>query len=356
VRRWKIAAVVVATVVLALGGAILGLLVRAGALRHIQPHFEGTCVRVEGAPGPEDLTFHPDGTAVWISSFDRAAASRGEEVTGALLRYHPATGELEDVTPSQPRPFHPHGLSLSRSPDGHHSLFVVNHPEAGAHAIEIFDLTPAGGLEHRRTVVDPALVSPNDVVAVGSDQFYASNDHGGATSVTRRLEETLALPWGNLVYFDGEQARVVHQGTGYANGLAVTSDGRTLYAAETTGQAILVFARDPATGSLVQRHRERLRTGLDNIELAADGSLWVASHPNTLAFMQHASDPTRPAPSQVLHLVPGERGFQVEEVLLDDGSILSAASTAAVHGDTMVLGAVFAPHFAVCTMAAGGAR
>ena len=42
--------------------------------------------------------------------------------------------------------------------------------------IEIF-LLQDDQLVHQKTVSDPALVSPNDLVAVGPEQFYVTNDH-----------------------------------------------------------------------------------------------------------------------------------------------------------------------------------
>ena len=64
--------------------------------------------------------------------------------------------------------FNPHGLSLYTDPHtGVVSVFVVNHKADGTQAIEIFDFaTQTHSLVHRRTVVDPKINSPNDLVAV----------------------------------------------------------------------------------------------------------------------------------------------------------------------------------------------
>jgi hypothetical protein len=49
---------------------------------------------------------------------------------------------------------------------------------------------------------DPLLVAPNDLVAVGRDRLYVTNDHACATRV---LEEYLGLPLSTVVHYDGER-------------------------------------------------------------------------------------------------------------------------------------------------------
>ena len=65
--------------------------------------------------------------------------------------------------------FNPHGLSLFTDPaTGDISVFVINHKSNGSQVIEIFDFEPKShSLVHRRSVVDPRINSPNDVLAVG---------------------------------------------------------------------------------------------------------------------------------------------------------------------------------------------
>ena len=65
--------------------------------------------------------------------------------------------------------FNPHGLSLFTDPrTGDVSVFVINHKSNGSEVIEIFDFSPeSNSLVHRRSVMDPKIYSPNDVLAVG---------------------------------------------------------------------------------------------------------------------------------------------------------------------------------------------
>ncbi len=90
-------------------------------------------------------------------------------------------------------------------------------------------------------------------------------------------------------------------------------------------------------------------TGVDNIEMDSDGGLWIGAHPQLLKFMQHAKDPAKLSPSQVLHLSPRAVGeYDIREVYLNMGEEISAASVAAVYKNCMLVRAVFDPKFLDC--------
>ena len=64
--------------------------------------------------------------------------------------------------------FVPHGIDTYIDPEtGEISLFVVNHGE-GKESVEIFQVDKENLLlNHKKTVQDENIYSPNDVVAVG---------------------------------------------------------------------------------------------------------------------------------------------------------------------------------------------
>jgi arylesterase / paraoxonase len=327
------------------------MLHKGGVFRQLEPHQPGECRPVAGIVGGEDLQWRPNGREVFVAAQDR----RNVDEPGHIYRLDVRQKDPgpADVTPELDFPFHPHGLHLYADSRGRETLFVVNHRGGWAppHTIEIFDVTRDGTLSHRRSVADPAFVSPNDVVAVGPEQFYITNDHGFSARSIHTLEDFLLLGLGDVVFFDGTSSRVVYEGTYYANGINVSADGGQLYLAETTGATIKVFERDRATNDLRLNQTVRAHTGVDNIDVAADGSLWVGAHPNMFAFLAHMSDPQKRSPSQVLRLAADDGGtWRYEEVYLDDGDPLSGSATAATMGNTMVVGPVFDPHVLACTL------
>jgi arylesterase/paraoxonase len=347
----RVLLIALVAVAILVAGWVLQLLWAAGQFKTLEPHFEGTCAQIEGLAGAEDLTIHPRTGVAYLSAYDRRAAADGEPARGAIYAYDlkASAPKLVDLTPDAPPGFRPHGLSLYAAPNRRDALFVINHA-GGQHTVEVYDLV-RGRLAHRETLADPLLVSPNDLVAVGPRSFYASNDHGNPEGFGRTLEEYLRLPLANVVYYDGERFHEAADGVRMANGINASSDGRTLYVAATIGRSVRVYDRDPASGDLALREEIPIGSGVDNIEVDADGALWIGSHPKLLDVVAHSSDASRRAPSQVLRVAERtDGGWAVDEIYLDLGDELSAASAAAVRGERLLVGAIYDARFLDCRM------
>lgn len=326
--------------------AAFRIVTRSGMLRTIESHAPGACRTVTGVIGAEDVTIDADTMVAYLSAEDRRAAAAGRPARGEVYALDLRSDAAAPVplTAGVPADFHPHGISLWRGPDGKR-LFVINHPVAGGHTVEIYDVGPER-LRHVETVTYPELASPNDLVAVGSRQFYATNDRRHRDGFLATVEGYLQMPWASVSYFDGSRGRLAAEGIAFANGINASADGKTLYVAELLGQAVRVYDRDPGSGSLTLRSSIALGSSPDNIEVEASGRLSVAAHPKIFDFLAHAEDAARPAPSQALRVDPASG--VVEEVFLDDGTLLSAAATAATAGGTMVLGPIFDARVLVC--------
>jgi len=345
-RRLSIVAVVLVVIVAA---ALLRTLWLAGQFRTLDPHFDGTCVPVEGIVGAEDITIDPRTGVAYLSAYDRRAAKAGRMGGGGIHAYDlgSRSPRARNLTPEAAPDFQPHGISLHVDRDGSDVLFVINHA-AGRHTIEIYEVRN-GVLWHRETLSDPLLLSPNDLVAVASDRFYVTNDHGNPEGFRRTLEEYLRLPLSNVVYYDGSRFSEAAGGLQMANGINLSPDGSKVYVAATIGRAVFIYDRDIETGSLVLREEVALESGVDNIEVDAEGTLWIGSHPKLLDVVAHSSNPARLAPSQVFRLEPRKDGsFDIEEVYLNLGEELSAASVAAVYRDRMVVGPIYDSKFLDC--------
>jgi arylesterase/paraoxonase len=109
---------------------------------------------------------------------------------------------------------------------------------------------------------------------------------------------------------------------------------------------VRIYDRDPASGTLVQRDTIPLHTCPDNIELDETGRLWIGAHPKIFDLLAHGENPAKRAPSQVLRIDPKTKA--VNEAFLDDGTLLSGSSAAAVAGDRMLVGTVYEPKILVC--------
>ena len=339
----------VIVLVLAAGGWFVHLLWSDGQFKTLQPHYAGECTPITGVVGPEDITIHPVTGVAYISASDRRAVIQGKPARGAIYAYdlNSLTPELIRLTVNAGDDFDPHGISLYAGPGGQDSLFVINHAD-NRHRIEIYDLRD-GQVIHRKTITGSMLISPNDILAVGPDQFYVSNDHRYTTGLMQVLENYLQLKLSNVVYYDGSRFLEVASGIGYANGINVSADGKILYLSAVTEGALHIYNRDIASGKLAHREKLDLGTGVDNIEIDAGGGLWIGAHPQLLTFIQHAQDPAKLSPSQILHLKPkAGGGYDIKEVYLNLGEEISASSVGAVYKNRMLVGAVFDAKFLDC--------
>lgn len=356
-KRWRIAGYVALALVVVVSVLAWRFLAAAGYFTAIKQEIAAECRAIEAVPGPEDIVIdHARGIA-YVSAYDRRAVQAGapgsEAVRGGLyaidLTAPQADWSLYPVTPNMPADFRPHGISLYVGPDGARRLFAVNHPAAGHEVVEIFDIAADGTLSHALSVTDPLFVSLNDVVAVGPDSFYATNDHASKNGLHQLFSNILLLRNTNVVYHDGTATRIAADRFGYANGINASTDGSRIYVADLMSMTLHVFDRDAASGDLRGVDMARLGTGIDNIDVQPDGSLLIGAHPNLIDFIAHAGDPAALSPSQVVRVeVDKNGGGKAGTIYLNLGAEISGISVAAGYGDVMLLGQVFEPQVLVC--------
>jgi arylesterase/paraoxonase len=328
-------------ILLAIAYFVLNTLYDAGSFKTIENHSDLTNISVyQGIAGPEDIDIDPDNGWLFISSTDRWNLAKGKKTNDGIylldlkkdtIPYLLATnfkGEL-----------HPHGISYFKKGNENY-LFVINHKK-DVSTVELFQFKN-DTLFHLVTYKGDLMCCPNDLVAVDTDKFYVSNDHGYKDGIMKTLEDYLRLPKSYLLYFNGNGFSKAYEGLNYANGVIVSPDGKTLYLTETISGKVSVLNRDIETGKLNLRFDKQLKTGLDNITMDANGDLWIAAHPKLFDFVSHVKDPSHHSPSQVLKLSPKVNDdFEVKEVYLNDGSQISGSSVALHYNGKIYIGAVY---------------
>jgi arylesterase / paraoxonase len=233
---------------------------------------------------------------------------------------------------------------------------VVNHALGAdgseVETVEVFEQQSDQLFHHQRTVRDVLFVHPNDLAAVGPDQFYLANDSGAHHGFTRALEFLLQLGWSNLVYYDGTHVSVSVADRASVNGVAASADGLKLFVAETAARQVLIFDRDTETGTLYWSGLIELPGAPDNLDLAEDGSLWVAAHPNIWAVMRNASAGT-PAASMILKLAAPVNGFaKPQPIYVNDGTEISVGSVGVEFRGRLVIGSFTDRKLLVCPLPA----
>ena len=269
-----------------------------------------------------------------------------EEVeTGSYIDLKDTLFEPVKLTEHLDMLFFPHGISMVRTAPNVYKVFVINHPK-NTHTLEVFDLV-GDSLVHEKTLHNPSMVSPNDIVAIDKDRFYFTNDHGYTKGLGRWGEEYLGWSVSNVIYFDGNEFREVAEGIAYANGINFDKERNLLFAASPRDFLIKVY-RQKANGNLSFIENIPCGTGVDNIEIAPDGKIWVGCHPNLLAFTAYASGAEKYSPSEIIEIdYRSEGDYSVEVVYVDDGKNISASTVAGVYEDYIFIGNVMDDHLLV---------
>ncbi|MBL4906518.1 MAG: SMP-30/gluconolactonase/LRE family protein, partial [Sneathiella sp.] len=260
-----------------------------------------------------------------------------------------------NLTPDAPKDFHPLGLSLFQDDAGRETLMVINRrsqtpSRQKPNQIILYDWIN-GQLIQKRVVEGKGLIAPNDLVAIGHNRFYVTNDHGYEEGLLAAIEEYLPMPVGMVSYFDGEAFRSVADGFSFANGINQSPDGSKIYVTATVGQSLSIFERDRINGSLTLIKDIDLETGPDNITLDDQGNLWIAAHPQLLSFIGYVGDETKYTPSQIFKLLPGIGGQLIpQNVMVDAGDLISGASVAAAIGNRFLVGGPYEEQFLDCSL------
>lgn len=290
-------------------------------------------------PGVEDIALAREDSLLILSVDDRVARREGKSGPTGIYLVDLRNPAFEPVNMTQDLdfPFFPHGISLYQTDSAAYNLAVINHVD-GEHSVEIFDLR-GKSLTHQKTIQDENFISPNDLVLVSPDQFYYSNDHGYRSGMGVFAENYLGLKASNLGFFDGEKAEIKAEGIGYANGMQFDFTSKSLYVAAVRSFSVLVYSVDENWDlSLVEEMD--VGTGVDNIELDDEGTLWIGAHPNLLRFASYAAGKEETAPSEVLKISYEKNQSKVESVFTDIGDKVSGSSVAVPWGDYLFIGNV----------------
>ncbi|MDW8259205.1 MAG: SMP-30/gluconolactonase/LRE family protein, partial [Gammaproteobacteria bacterium] len=314
-----------------------------GQFRALAFKAPGECNALAMSASAEDVQIDRARGIAYLSYLDRRAQVEGKPVFGTVM--------LVDLNAPDPRPrpalvadppnFRPHGMSLYRAGDGSLRLFVISHPPGAEHEVHIFEQGPTGAFALVETVRDPLLLRPNAIVATGQRQFYVANDSGARNGWQRAQEFLFRRGLSSVVYFDGERMRSVASGIKSAAGIGVSPDGSHLYVAETAGKRLRIYERVPATGDLTLRESIDLGSAPDNVNVNADGSVWVAAHAKVLALVRSFASADHVAPTQILRFDPRANGAaRLQEIYVNGGEQISAGSVGAVYDKALLIGSI----------------
>uniref|UniRef100_W5MYF0 Paraoxonase n=1 Tax=Lepisosteus oculatus TaxID=7918 RepID=W5MYF0_LEPOC len=318
------------------------------ASRDIISNHLPNCVYIKGLGkeyGSEDLTILPGGLALISTGLKYPNLRRLSDDPGKIYALNLEEGNLKPVELKISRgfdldSFFPHGIStFIDEKDQTVYLFVVNHPDFKS-TVEIFRFVEEdSSLTHLKTIEHELLHSVNDIVAVGPESFYATNDHY-FTNALFSVEYMIGLALCNVVYYSPEEVREAAAGFYSANGINISPDKKHLYVGDVFDHVVHVLEIQE-NKTLVPLKKVDVGTLPDNIEVdSVTGDLWLGCHPNAWRLLRY--DPENPPGSEVIQIqnIHSEKPT-VTKVYVDDGHVIEGSSVATPYKGKLFIGTMY---------------
>ncbi|XP_072431569.1 serum paraoxonase/arylesterase 2-like isoform X1 [Chiloscyllium punctatum] len=320
---------------------------KMGVFRKLDSVKPGKCNLIKGIEyGSEDISILPGGLALVSSGLkyplvpNFAGDQPGQILLVDLNQPVLKAVQLRISRGFDVESFNPHGLSTYIDEDDTVYVFVVNHP-SNRTTVEIFEFEEEqNSLLHLKTIQHELLHSVNDIVALGSDRFYATNDHYFTQGLLHSLEFFIGLSWCNVVYYSPSEVKEVATGFRLANGINISPDGRYIYIAETLAHNIHIMEIN-LNNTLTPVKILHLETTPDNLEVdPKTGDVWVGCCPNVWKIFFY--QPENGLGSEVIKIenILSENP-KVTQVYLNNDSVLQGSSVAIAYEGKLLIGTIF---------------
>lgn len=305
------------------------------------PVFNRDYTRIEVGPGPEDIaldtSFGMERLIVSCSERRSIDYSRNGfydyNIQSRVLIKLPMEGLPDSIQ------FRPHGIDIGFI-DDKRILFCVNHeknaddfPPKGRQSILVFELLN-DKVVFQEQLTDDILISPNDVCTDHKGGIYVSNDSGERNNSVEKLFE---LRRSTVIHFDGEKWKYVGDTFKYANGVGVRNN--RLFVTGTQEELVASY-RIVEGGAVTERINIPSMKGNDNITFS-EGKLVTTAHLDFMKFLKHVKHDDKPSPCAVYSI--DLKTHEMDTLYIDDGTVLSAASTGLVYKDNLYVSQVFNP-------------
>ena len=304
-----------------------------------------SCQRIATGPGPDDMHLQSIAAPrLLISSHDR----RHFRTPGNI--YSLPIDSLKAsimVRIGEPDGFvlRPHGMDLVLR-DGHWQLYVINHDKelfSDQHTLVIYEVI-GDTLVFQQELHSQLLTAPNDVAVADNGDIYVTNEREDGASIAEFL---FLQRKANVVVFRPQLGwRVATDDLAVANGILI--QGSTVWITQTLGEGLRRYQRT-GDGRLTQMIQLGNLSLLDSINVRDNGHFLIPAYPSLPYFLWHWQSPGRRSPTKIYDVDP--QTGQGSVIFADNGSTISAVSTALPVKDQLYLSQVFDAFVLRCPLA-----
>ncbi|KAL0956031.1 hypothetical protein HGRIS_002204 [Hohenbuehelia grisea] len=358
------------------------LLAKFGVGRVITPVGNTDCTTIPELKACEKIVLHqptgviylacstPESRTHWTPAVDRLNAA-GMSTTDYVATFDPKTSKITKLSIAgytSGRGLALHGMDVVPSASDANELFVylVNHRRpldasaVGADSvIEIFRTSIGSStLTHVKTVEDPVIDTPNDVVGYSDGKsFHFTNDHGSKSGFLRTIE-LFDISRASVGYCHIDEGCKIAVANMHANnGIAKAPQNDTIYVANCNRGGVTILEKQ-LDNTLVRTDTIATDYPLDNLAVDENGALWAAGIPDALTTVfTHFQNPSIPAPSAGLRITlnfgPGSfygEKYKVDKVFEDDGTLASGVTTVVYDSQRkrLFLNGLASPQLVIC--------
>jgi len=222
------------------------------------------------------------------------------------------------------RAFHPLGVDVLPATATEPAYAFVANLDIKASVVDIFTISDKAPYKavYNRTLSHPFIHAPNSIAAISPTQLYVSIDHRFTARMPKWIaklsffETFLQAPFAWVTYVEILPSGRVKYSTAanfinFANGLALSRDGKELVVASSMISMLLFYDRDSATNKLTFREKVPVPFPPDNLHYDSSGNLIVSGNPHIPQMMEFAYGARPYSPSwitQISHRKPYPKG------------------------------------------------
>ncbi len=202
---------------------------------------------VEGLGGASDMAISDDGAYLYVAGFqeDAVAVYQRHEGTGGLTLLQVVRDGINNIAGLD----NPSSLRLSEDQS---RLYVASF---GSNSIVVFNRDEQGLLSFAQQIQGPVGLSLYGMATQGAHLYVGAVS---ANAVLAFVQQGNTLE--SIASYQNGQAGI--EGLQGVNALALSPDGRYLYAVSISDHALVVFARDTSTGALTYQQNLKGFSGL----------------------------------------------------------------------------------------------
>ncbi|MFH4977929.1 hypothetical protein AB6A40_004638 [Gnathostoma spinigerum] len=347
---------------LAILGLALAFIIRLSVIldlgKQVYNHRPGPCRTVAGIKhGSEDIEVVKELSVAFITSGLYYMQERAPEVKGQIFLYdfaQPIDNQTKtrSVVPLKingkfdRENFYPHGISSIIS-NGKIRLYVISHTKKFEHSVEVFDFDHTKReLNFVKTIKNSEFKRPNNIIAVGLDQFILSNDGSGQNTILNFIELAISVKAGNVIYYDGQVVHHLVPSEISPNGIALSKNKEYLIVSSPNEKTLVVYKLSKDFKHSTQVSRIDLGSAPDNVIVDESNSAWVGTHPilyQAFKYCLNPDDLNVKSPSRILRVAftPDFSKWTITEPYSNDGSEVSGSSVAAYYRGQLLIGTIY---------------